>query len=198
MSTCLMKQNSALLNKMKKTKKTKKKDKQITFKSTSRAHKHVLVNLPSGYRKTKLPGLKAWVDALNSGKYRQGNSHLCMKDRGRFTYCCLGVLSKVQGRLVSAGNCNTEKGDGTIGADGTVDDYSVCYLHTSNPLYSIIGDNGVLPNGVWVNTFDKRTVDYDGTPEFDHSDAITLVSLNDDLSLSFKDIAKVLQLLFKP
>lgn len=186
-----MKQNSVLLNKMKKIKKTKKKDKQITFKSTSMAHKHVLVNLPSGYRKTKLPGLKAWVDALNSGKYRQGNSHLCTKEKGRFKYCCLGVLSKVQGRLVALDNL--EKGDGL-----SKDDNSVCYLHISNPLYGIISDDGVLPNGVWVNTFDKRTVDYDGTPEFDHSDAITLVSLNDDLKLTFKDIAKVLQLLFKP
>lgn len=186
-----MKQNSVLLNKMKKTKKTKKKDKQITFQSTRDKHTQVLVSLPFGYRKKKLPGLKAWVDALNSGKYRQGNSHLCIKNNGRFKYCCLGVLSKVQGRLVST-KCEAERGD------GTVDDYSVCYLHTSNPLYGIMGDNGVLPNGVWVNTFDKRTVYSDGTPEFTHGSVFTLVALNDDLYLSFKDIAKVLQLLFKP
>ena len=188
MSICLMKQNFVSLNKMKKT---KRKCKEITFQSTRCKHDQVWVSLPFGYRKKKLPGLKDWVAALNSGKYRQGSSHLCMKEKGRFKYCCLGVLSKVQGRLVSLDN--SEKGDGPSKHDS-----SVCYLHRSNPVYPILAQSGYFPDGVVVNVFDKRNVDSAGNPEFPYSDAYTLVALNDDLDLSFKDIAKVLQILFKP
>lgn len=189
MSICLMKQNFVLLNKMKKT---KKKAKEITFQSTRDKHDQVWVSLPFGYRKKKLPGLKAWVDALNSGKYRQGISHLCIKKEGRFKYCCLGVLSKVQGRLVSTKH-KTERGDGP-----SKHDYNVCHLHPSNPVYSILDDLGYFPDDVYVNVFDKRDVDCNDNPEFTHSDANSLVKLNDDLGLSFKDIAKVLQIIFKP
>jgi hypothetical protein len=35
-----------------------------------------------------------WLKALRSGRYKQGNSEL-LNDRG--SYCCLGVLAKVQG-----------------------------------------------------------------------------------------------------
>lgn len=175
-------------------KKAKKKDKEITFQSTRDEHTQVWVSLPFGYRKKKLPGLKAWVDALNSGKYRQGGSYLCTKDNGRLKYCCLGVLSKVQGRLLSLDN--SEKVDGL--SKHAKHAYSVCYLHSSNPVYSILADAGHFPDGVAVSVFDKRYTDPLGNPEFTHSDALTLVSLNDDLDLTFKDIAKVLQIIFKP
>lgn len=173
-------------------KKTEKKNKEITFQSTRDKHTQVFVNLPSGYRKKKLPGLKAWVDALNSGKYRQGSSHLCTKENGRFKYCCLGVLSKVQGRLFSSTDDNLEKGDGP-----SKDDNSVCYLHSSNPVYPVLAKSGYFPKGVYVNTFDKRNVDCNCNPYFTHYDAHSLISLNDDLDLTFKDIAKVLQIIFK-
>ncbi len=46
---------------------------------------------------TKLPPeLKAkWLEALRSGKYKQGRDTLC----DGTGYCCLGVLSDIQGRL---------------------------------------------------------------------------------------------------
>lgn len=40
------------------------------------------------------PELKSkWVDALRSGKYKQGRGYLCRDD----AYCCLGVLCDISG-----------------------------------------------------------------------------------------------------
>jgi hypothetical protein len=36
-----------------------------------------------------------WVDALRSGKYKQGQTYLLNKENG--SYCCLGVLCEVVG-----------------------------------------------------------------------------------------------------
>ena len=36
---------------------------------------------------------KKWIEALESGKYKQGTGYLCQKGPdGQFRYCCLGVL----------------------------------------------------------------------------------------------------------
>ena len=44
------------------------------------------------------PELKQkWVDALRSGKYRQGREYLHRKRDSEDTYCCLGVLHDVSG-----------------------------------------------------------------------------------------------------
>lgn len=36
---------------------------------------------------------KKWVEALRSGKYKQGKEALCFGDK----YCCLGVLCEIAG-----------------------------------------------------------------------------------------------------
>jgi hypothetical protein len=37
-----------------------------------------------------------WVKALRSGKYKQGEGHLrSVNKKGKASYCCLGVLAKV-------------------------------------------------------------------------------------------------------
>jgi hypothetical protein len=39
-----------------------------------------------------------WVNALRSGKYRQGKGHLCeFNSKGRLRHCCLGVLGNIVG-----------------------------------------------------------------------------------------------------
>ncbi len=39
-----------------------------------------------------------WLEALESGKYEQGQGRLCLLDqRGNKEYCCLGVLCEVMG-----------------------------------------------------------------------------------------------------
>lgn len=175
-------------------KKKKSKTKEIVFKSTKGKNINVWVSLPSDYKKIKLPGLTAWVTALNSGKYRQNNSLLCEKlSTGKLGYCCLGVLSKTQGRLISLASYKNRKGDGTD-ADNA-DEYC---LAKNNPVFNILRCSGELPKNVVVNAYNKKELEIDGTPAFHCDDAESLVALNDDLKLSFKDIAKVLKLLYKP
>ena len=40
---------------------------------------------------------KLWVTALRSGKYKQTTGKLIRRDGSKPSYCCLGVLAKVQG-----------------------------------------------------------------------------------------------------
>lgn len=51
--------------------------------------------------KRKLPPevKSKWTEALRSGKYKQGRTKLCANE----CYCCLGVLSHIQGRLTKNG-----------------------------------------------------------------------------------------------
>jgi hypothetical protein len=173
----------------------KSKTKEILFKSTTKGKNiNVLVSLPSDYKKSKLPGLTAWVTALNSGNYRQNGSSLCKKlSTGKLGYCCLGVLSKTQGRLITSSSSKYEKGDGT-----DVYNLDELYLASDNPVFNILGSQGYLPKDVFVNVYNKKELAIDGTPVFHYNDAESLIALNDDLNLSFKDIAKVLKILYKP
>lgn len=174
-------------------KKKKSKTKEIVFKSTKGKNINVWVSLPSDYKKIKLPGLTAWVTALNSGNYKQNASSLCEKlSAGKFGYCCLGVLSKTQGRLILLYSYKNKKGDGKEYGAGEF------YLASDNPVFDILGGSGDLPKNVVVNAYNKKELELDGTPVFHCDDAKSLVMLNDDLKLSFKDIAKVLKLLYKP
>lgn len=38
-----------------------------------------------------------WVEALRSGKYKQGAGYLCLSENGRDKFCCLGVVLDIQG-----------------------------------------------------------------------------------------------------
>ena len=82
--------------------------------------------LPDGYEKVKLPGKDEWVKALTSGKYKQGAGQLCNYDCGNPRYCCLGVLSDIQGRLMN-------------GSDGQF------YLSEDNPNFYILRNKGIFP-----------------------------------------------------
>ena len=56
---------------------------------------------PKGYRRKSLPFFQEWVDALESGNFRQVTGTLAEpKGSKSLGYCCLGVLCRVQGRLV--------------------------------------------------------------------------------------------------
>ena len=37
-----------------------------------------------------------WIEALESGRYRQGRNYLKVRDNNRTRYCCLGVLQKIE------------------------------------------------------------------------------------------------------
>jgi hypothetical protein len=38
---------------------------------------------------------KIWIDALKSGRYRQGNGYLAQRKSKHVNYCCLGLLSEL-------------------------------------------------------------------------------------------------------
>lgn len=121
--------------------------------------------LPEGFVKVPLPGQTAWVTALRSGEYVQGRDpYLCCRDR----YCCLGVLSRVQGRLdpsveLPRDGCQFEM------------------LDRDNPCYPILGFLGRLPKGVMVM--------FKGSPLW------RLTQLNDQ-GMSFVQIADVLEAVY--
>lgn len=128
---------------------------------------------PDSYEKITLPYFDEWVKALKSNKYRQCTKQLCkpLNDK-KLGYCCLGVLSKIQGRLLY-----------NKGVKEYMDGYSTGNLDRTNPCYETLDHNGYLPDGCWVEKDDSRKY--------------RLVDLNDHYNLSFKDIAKVIEILFK-
>lgn len=103
-----------------------------------------VLTIPDNYKKIPLPGLTEWVAALRTRKDR-GEEFLCHNGR----YCCLGVLSELQGRLAPAG-CDldpandTEDNPGDVYSDGST-------LNEDNPLFIILGHEGSLPYGVMVD-----------------------------------------------
>lgn len=46
------------------------------------------------YKKMDPEMKKRWVEALRSGKYKQGKG--CLHDEVHDTYCCLGVLNEIE------------------------------------------------------------------------------------------------------
>lgn len=138
----------------------------MKYFNTHNQREYILVLGPA-YEKRPFPGLNKWLEALRSGNYEQGKARLWTA--GSNSYCCLGVLSKIQGRLTDNG------------FDG-----SNCYtLADSNPRYPELRSNGGLPKEVYFKT------DLEGTDEHYTS----LADLNDS-GMSFKEIAELLELVF--
>ena len=129
------------------------------------------LNIPEDYVKIPLPYFKEWTEALDSGEYSQTQSRLCWIRDSVKSYCCLGVLSKVQNRL------SADVSDGING--------SFCYLSNDNPNYSFLSSCGNFPNGITV------------TPTESTLDAFkSLVDLNDN-GLPFSEISKVIKEIWK-
>lgn len=56
------------------------------------------------------PELKAkWVEALRSGKYKQGTGRLLRAGRDGYKHCCLGVLCEVAGYQRGEGDVYLDK-----------------------------------------------------------------------------------------
>lgn len=146
--------------------------KTVEFKSKKGGK--FFVKLPDNYEKIQLPYFHEWVAALKSGKYNQCGGQLCKPiSNKKLGYCCLGVLCKVQGSL-------QKKSDGDY-MDNYISSY---YLSFKNACYNVLDNNGRLPEGVKV--------------ENDYGQAGALSNCNDSLNLSFKDIAKVIETVYKP
>jgi hypothetical protein len=127
--------------------------------------------IPEGYQKKELPYFKEWTEALDSGEYAQTSGELCETysyvEGNKTCYCCLGVLSKIQGRLTEDNS------------DGSELD-STYYLSYQNPNYPFLKENGTLPVGIAIAaTFSSKKM-------------FNLAELNDN-DFSFKQISRVIK-----
>lgn len=110
---------------------------------------------------------KIWIEALRSGKYKQGKSYLRSRDSsdGIDTYCCLGVL--VDCYL----QANPKDGRWAININD-----SVFYVAGMNSSW----DTGYLPQNPKFKQW---------TGELKHKKEYQLVKLNDDANFNFAQIA---------
>lgn len=130
--------------------------------------------LPKDYVRHELPGKAKWTKALRSGDFQQAKGKLFSPACNG--YCCLGVLSKVQGRLCEE--------TGQDGYEYEETEYSDVDLNSDNPLINFIGDIGQFPKGVKVEGVDRRY-------EIENvSDC--LIYCNDNFELNFKQIADII------
>ena len=120
--------------------------------------KKYTLEIADDYKKHPLPGRDEWLKALRSGEYKQTTNSLLDKkilfQEEVCSYCCLGVLSKIQGRLTDSGFDSEERSDGDS------------LLSESNPLYKELDSSGEFPSGI-------RFFDEDG------AEHISLSSIND-------------------
>lgn len=142
----------------------------LTFQMTRDKNKTVKVLVPIGYKKISLPMFEEWISALESGKYRQTKETLCETKNKRYYYCCLGLLSRIQGRLKN----------GCDGVNG-----ETIMLSVDNPLYSFLTNTGLFQGCVQIHSKGRVMVEAD-----------VLSHLN-DLGLTFKEIAKIIKVFWK-
>ncbi len=115
-----------------------------------------------------------WISALRSGEYTQGYGALNI---GNTKFCCLGVL------------CDLHKKDNRINPKSGYCDW--IKLHESNKL-SYLDRTEELPASVykWAQLQESiPAVHYNGKP-------IILSVLNDQLRLSFQEIADLIEINF--
>jgi hypothetical protein len=148
--------------------------KTITFETSGDNNETYELIIPEGYQKKELPYFKEWTEALDSGGYAQTSGQLCKKysyvEGDETCYCCLGVLSKIQGRLTSHNTDGSE-------LDNTY------YLSLENPNYPFLRENGTFPEGIAVISLKGKKI---------HN----LAELN-DYDFSFSQISKVIKEIWK-
>ena len=112
------------------------------------------------------PEIKQWVEALRSGKYKQGRGQLRFKNE----YCCLGVL------------CDISKLGKWVSQDGFCD-----YEYTTSSSQDSCTSSLPSPVMEWANL---RSVLGRFNPR---KNSTTLVKINDDRGKSFVEIADIIE-----
>lgn len=106
---------------------------------------------------------KMWVDALESGEYKQSNNEL----RNSLGFCCLGVLCDLHEKATGKHFWNLDMWND----------------------FRYFGESGILPIEViqWSGVQDfNPSIEYEGEER-------DLAGLNDDARLSFKQIAAIIK-----
>lgn len=134
-----------------------------------------------------------WVEALESGKYRQGKNCLCSKDEDikRWKHCCLGVLcetlevpSEIKDGMKLYGTHNAVLPPSVAKQFDLIDK-------------SDTGSDWHIP----LDTFTKKVKPkypklYDKFTNKHEKSYVALSELNDTYDFSFKEIAKVLRAVY--
>lgn len=107
-----------------------------SFRYTSGGIRYtVKLCVPRTYKKRYFKETQRWINALRSGKYKQGigalGKEVMRNDLYVKQFCCLGVLSKIQGRLKLTGD--TYRDDHK---------FNQCVLSTYNTFAEITGTAG--------------------------------------------------------
>lgn len=133
-----------------------------------------------------------WIEALESGKYRQVDGHLkAPKGKKGYGHCCLGVLCDLYSKETGKGEWEGGKGSKTfICSKGKIDHFGDLQDRDSSETElpeavrkwaGMKTDCGELPTAIVVESEDV-TRSYKN-----------LVLLNDDAKYNFKQIAKVIK-----
>lgn len=135
------------------------------------------VNIPDGYAKKVFPDTDNWIRDLRSGQLKQCRKKLCgPTERGSYGFCCLGVLSRLQGRLTIQNSKNNAWVDGATEAALTTPNA----LEPGNPFSKLTSPLGNLrPVKVMCGVQD-----------------LSVLSAINDKGYSFETIAKVIELCF--
>ena len=148
------------------------------------------IKVPKGYKRRSLPFFEEWLHALESGKVRQVRETLCApKGSKALGYCCLGVLCRVQGRLVRDEGEWFDQSYLIPKGDDIDDHRSAGDLRTDNPSYKALSSNGRFPANVKVIVAE--------TDDEPRKEITSLIECNDDAELTFKEIAKIIRRIWK-
>ena len=111
---------------------------------------------------------KTWIEALRSGKYQQGVGQLkALSEEGTFQYCCLGVACEIFKETLNLTEEEENRGISSFNGKSSVPPVEIVSLLGLHNEYG-----------------DVKKELFRGT---------ALVSLNDELQLSFEEIAEVLE-----
>jgi hypothetical protein len=124
--------------------------------------------------------IQRWVDALESGDYKQGDGALSRKlNNGHRRYCCLGVL------------CELAVEEGVISESRPVPEYPNSFQ------YGLDGNLSTLPAEVrdWAGLDSGNpNLKYDHENENEAQDDMTsCVSMNDSYGVDFPGIAQAIR-----
>ena len=106
------------------------------------------LEFPAEYIKPKVQNLADICKALRSGAFKQGSSRLLFNEEDN-TYTVMGIISRMQGRIVKL---STFWQDGNTGRNGEPDEKhengATDCLCLNNPLFSVLNRTGYFPTGV--------------------------------------------------